>query len=161
MNETGQNAPAVPTQNNGTKNLTPFPKGVCPNPGGRPKTKHISEALREELDSLAPDGEVTNAQAIARRLVKTARDAKRDSQSTQAAEVIADRIEGKPTQAVHLEQGMDENTMKIIANLAARLLDGDGSASVSTFPAFQPPIMEHKALPDVTQCTTLDAETTT
>src|SRR5216683_7859791 len=158
MSEMAQNQPALPTQNSGIKNLTPFAPGVSGNPGGRPKTRHISEALREELDSLAPDGELTNAQAIARRLVKTARDATRDSQATQAAAEIADRIEGKPAQSIHLEQSLDENTVKRIADLAARL-DGDGSES-STFPAFQPPSMERKALPDISAAThlTLDVQ---
>jgi len=149
------NPPAIPA-NSGNKNLGRFAPGVSGNPSGRPKTRHISEALREELDSPAPDGELTNAQAIARRLVKTARDAKRDSQATQAAEVIADRIEGKPTQAVHLEQGMDENTMKIIANLAARLLDGQDVPPLYGQREFERP--ERKAIPDVSQVTTLDAQ---
>ena len=33
------------------ENLKPFAKGVSGNPGGRPKTAHISEALRRALEN--------------------------------------------------------------------------------------------------------------
>ena len=34
------------THNSGIQNLTPWPKGVSGNPGGRPKSKPISEAYK-------------------------------------------------------------------------------------------------------------------
>ena len=127
-----QNTPAL-VENNATKNLVPFAKGVSGNPGGRPKTRHISEALRDELDALAPDGKQTNAQAIARRLVTTARDAKRDSQATQAAEMIADRIEGKPMQSLSLQPPLDENTVLRIHEMSFRLLSVQQLAELGVF----------------------------
>jgi hypothetical protein len=117
---TAKNKPAPSTQSTGLKNLVPWAPGVSGNPGGRPKTRHISEALRQKLDAPVEDGR-TYAQVIADRLVNTAAYAKRDSQATEAAEAIASRIEGKPVQAVQFEQTVDENTLKRLMAIAERL----------------------------------------
>ena len=152
--EMAQNRPST-SQNNGIKNLVPFAPGVSGNPGGRPKTAHISEALRQKLDSDVDDGSSrTFAQAIADRACNAAAFAKRESQAVQAAEFIADRTEGKALQSVRV-QHVDEITLKHIADLAERLLgDNTAVASYQSFP-HPSPEMSLRELPDVTQCTVL------
>jgi len=74
-----------------TSGLTPFPKGVSGNPGGRPKTLPFTDALKAELQK--KKGHIDNATAIAKKLVEMA--IKGD---LKAAEMIGDRVEGKPMQ---------------------------------------------------------------
>jgi hypothetical protein len=70
---------------------TQFKPGQSGNPGGRPKTKPITEALRELLASVGPVlGEKTNAQSLADRLLVMALNG-----DLSAIRELADRVEGK------------------------------------------------------------------
>lgn len=81
----------------------PWPKGVSPNPGGRPKMKPITDALRSILDHpytgpgcLKKFKGYTNAQAIAAKQIEIAI----QKGDTRAVVEITDRVEGKVPQQV-------------------------------------------------------------
>jgi hypothetical protein len=81
------------------ENLKPWPKGVSGNPGGRPKQKLISAELERLMQQQAPgESGKTWATVIAESLVRQA--AKGD---VRAISELANRIEGKPLQAVDLD----------------------------------------------------------
>jgi hypothetical protein len=81
------------------QNLKPWPKGASGNPGGRPKQKLISVELERLLQQQAPgENGKTWAAVIAEALLSQA--AKGD---VRAISELANRIEGKPLQAVDLE----------------------------------------------------------
>ena len=95
------------------ENLKPWPKGVSGNPGGRPKTKPLTEELERLLEQEAPNGKgETWAARIAEALVKKA--AKGD---VRAIAELANRLEGRPLQATEI----DEN---VSASLAERIEAG-------------------------------------
>lgn len=71
----------------------PFEPGKSGNPGGRPKTKPFRDALRVELAATGEDSRALRD--IARSLIGKARDG-----DIQAIREIADRLDGKPTQAM-------------------------------------------------------------
>ena len=125
-----------------------FLPGVSGNPGGRPRTAHLSQAYREELERIGDDDH-TNAELVAKRMVKTAVHGRRDPAAIMAASELADRTEGKAQQSVHVEHGMDQRTAEIIANLAARWLDGQDIPPLYPKQTFQLP--EPRALPDIRQ----------
>ena len=77
--------------------------GPSPNPGGRPKTAHISEALRVALAR----GE---AEQLASILLAVASGRKRGSSLQIAAlREIADRTEGKPHQSVEVDANFNSS----------------------------------------------------
>jgi hypothetical protein len=77
-------------------NLKPWPKGVSGNPGGRPRTKPITEELERLLQEEAPnDNGQTWAAVIAEALLHQARKG-----DVRAISELANRIEGKPLQAL-------------------------------------------------------------
>jgi hypothetical protein len=89
--------------------------GPSPNPGGRPRTAHISGALRAALES----GE---AEQLASVLLALAAGRKRGTAVQIAAlREIADRTEGKPHQSVEVDA-------KVRLNLAERLEQARKSA---------------------------------
>jgi hypothetical protein len=71
----------------------PFPKGTSGNPGGRPKKRLIDEVLEELL--LRDDSAV--AQTVAAALLKKAKRG-----DVKAIQLLAERVQGKPRQAVQL-----------------------------------------------------------
>ena len=81
-------------KNNPIGLATRFVKGVCPNPGGRPRTARLHEAIRNALamDSSERLPMDSNAEVIAMRIVNQA---KRGSLA--AAVVAGDRAEGRPS----------------------------------------------------------------
>lgn len=82
--------------------------GPSPNPGGRPKTAHISQALRAALAA-------GKADEMADTLVALAMGRKKGSAVQLAAiREIADRTEGRPHQSVELDA-------KLSGSLAERL----------------------------------------
>jgi hypothetical protein len=74
-----------------------FQPGNRANPGGRPKEKKFTEALRVALnDEVEKDGQkVTKLRVIADRLIAEAM-----AGEGWAIQQVADRIEGKPPQAI-------------------------------------------------------------
>lgn len=74
------------------RNLKPFKQGISGNPGGRPKQKLLTDALRNKLgeQNLQGPRNCTNAEAIAQALIHKA--IKGD---VRAAQEIADRTEGR------------------------------------------------------------------
>ncbi len=81
------------------QNLKPWPKGVSGNPGGRPKTKPLTDVLEWLLDQEAPGARGrTYAEVIAEALIKQARKG-----DVRAIAELANRIEGKPLQPVNVD----------------------------------------------------------
>jgi hypothetical protein len=100
------------------QNLKPFQPGQSGNPGGRPKSAAMSQALRAALE--LPPGEKcqpqTEAEAIAESLI---RQAKRGS--VKAAVLICDRTEGRPRQQIEISNSFDrESDDEILAKLLER-----------------------------------------
>ena len=78
-------------------------KGQSGNPGGRPKSRLVSEALRTQLAALKP-GDLkgrTYAELIASNLIEIASESD-GSEAVHAAGLIADRIEGRVKQQVEI-----------------------------------------------------------
>jgi hypothetical protein len=74
-----------------TRNLKPWPKGVSGNPGGRPKTKPLTEEIERLLEQEAPTSKgQTWASLIAQALLTKA--CKGD---VRAFAELANRVEGK------------------------------------------------------------------
>lgn len=109
---------------------TQFKPGQSGNPGGRPKRKIISEALKDELADCVRRGDETGAMAIAKAMVEKA-----CRGDVPAATFVRDTTEGKPVQAVRVEAEMDEATARRLFDLAERLL---GEAPLATPPPFKP-----------------------
>lgn len=70
-----------------------FAPGNCANPGGRPKTRHLTEAYKQIL-------EVEGADKYARVIADIALDGKKDSDRIAAMQELTDRVEGKATQNI-------------------------------------------------------------
>ena len=97
------------------ENLKPFPKGVSGNPGGRPKTAHISEALRRALEN----GEAEHLASI---LLALATGKKRGSNVQIAAlREIADRTEGKARQSIEVDADFSATLAERIAEARKRV----------------------------------------
>jgi hypothetical protein len=104
-----------PTQNSRetvaghVQNLTPWPKGVSGNPGGRPKKTAHSDAIREQLAQVdAKDiAGRANAEVIAAVLIARAKRG-----DVRAASVIADRAEGRPSQSLNVQGRMECATVE-------------------------------------------------
>jgi hypothetical protein len=73
-----------------------FPKGVSPNPGGKPKTKDWTEAI---MIALTRKTGADRKEALAKLALKLV-DAAYDKGDLVALKEIGDRVEGKPSQAV-------------------------------------------------------------
>jgi hypothetical protein len=71
-----------------------------PNPGGRPKSRLLSEALRTQLAEVKPDDPAgrTYAEVVAENLVEIA--CSEGPGAVHAASEIADRIEGRAPQSI-------------------------------------------------------------
>lgn len=78
-----------------------FEKGQSGNPGGRPKDKPFREALRMELAALK-DEDPKALRGLARKLLTLASEG---DNALPAIKEIADRLDGKPAQAI--ENGED------------------------------------------------------
>jgi len=80
---------------------TQFRKGQTGNAGGRPKSRLLSQALRDRLGEIKPgDPEQRSwAEAIAANLIEIA--ASKSPNAIAAANEVCDRIEGRPPQ--HLQ----------------------------------------------------------
>jgi hypothetical protein len=81
---------------------TRFRKGVSGNPGGRPRSRLLSEALRNRLGEIRPGDpdKRTWAEAIASNLVEIA--CGEGPGAVHAANEISDRIEGRARQSIEV-----------------------------------------------------------
>jgi hypothetical protein len=75
---------------------------ASPNPGGRPKSRILSEALRNRLAEVKPDDpqQQTWAEAIAANLIEIA--TSKSPNAIAAANEVCDRAEGRPSQHVQI-----------------------------------------------------------
>jgi hypothetical protein len=91
--------------------LKPWPKGVSGNPGGRPKSKPITEEIESLLEQPAPGRKgQTWAEVIADAMIRRA--AKGD---VRAFVELANRLEGKPVQAVNVNRDALEGLAEELA----------------------------------------------
>jgi hypothetical protein len=81
--------------------MSQFKKGQSGNPGGRPKSKPFTDALR--IAVLEADGDTTKLRRIAAKLTEMA-----ISGDIQAIREIFDRLEGKAHQSVELNDNRSE-----------------------------------------------------
>ena len=82
---------------------TQFRRGQpSPNPGGRPKARLLSEALRSRLGQIKDDdpAQRTYAEVLAENLVEIA--CSRGPAAVAAANEIADRLEGRAPQSIQI-----------------------------------------------------------
>jgi hypothetical protein len=105
-------------------------KGQSGNPGGRPKSKTLSDAYKHKLEEPVPSDPEgrTWAELIA---VSQVRDAVRGN--VQAAREIADRTEGRPRQAIEFE---DKTISQAFERMTSEELDA--YARDGTLPAWFP-----------------------
>jgi len=90
--------------------------GPSPNPGGRPRTAQISQALRAALEG-------GKADELALVLLELAAGRKKGSTVQVAAlREIADRTEGKPHQSVEVDAKFNESLAERIAEARKRVL---------------------------------------
>jgi len=92
-----------------------FQPGSSGNPAGRPKIKRISDAYAAILDQ-------HGAEALAERVYCDALTAKNPSDRLAAIQEITDRVEGKAVQTTRIEQALDGQTARVLADLASRLM---------------------------------------
>lgn len=78
-----------------------FEKGKTGNPGGRPKDKPFADALRMELAAAGDDHKALRL--IAKNLIDLAQ--KTELAALSAINAIADRLDGKPAQAIENGDG--------------------------------------------------------
>jgi hypothetical protein len=81
---------------------TRFRKGISGNPGGRPKSRLLSEALRSRLAEVKPGDPAgrTYAEVVAANLIEIA--CAEGSAAVHAASEIADRLEGRSRQQIEV-----------------------------------------------------------
>lgn len=79
-----------------------FLPGNCANPGGRPKSRVISEELRELLAKESEEDQRTGAQKLGEKVFALAEQDKDGYLALAAIKEITDRVEGKATQRVDM-----------------------------------------------------------
>ena len=100
-----------------------FKKGQSGNPGGRAKEKPFADALRMEIAAAGEDHKALRS--VARALIKNA-----EGGDIRAIRELADRLDGKPTQAVEANLDVSSDPMaELLAYIAEqpsnRLIDLD------------------------------------
>jgi hypothetical protein len=93
----------------------PFVKGQSGNPTGRPKEKIFTDALR--LAVKREDGDTTKLHRIAERLVAEAL-----AGESWAIQQIADRLDGKPAQAI-IGGDDDDPAINLVARIERVIVD--------------------------------------
>lgn len=101
----------------GAGKATRFKHGQSGNPGGRPKSKHVSDAYLADLEQIDAKTGKTRAELIARAMVNKA-----IRGFVGAAQEITNRTEGKAMQPVRVDVGIDDATARLIAELSQTLL---------------------------------------
>jgi len=98
-----------------TENLRPFQPGQSGNPGGRPKTKPITDAIKERLAKIPPDDPRTDAQRVADVLVDGAL-----AGDIQFIRELLNRVEGKVAEMVITESGPEQTVLDALEILRER-----------------------------------------
>jgi hypothetical protein len=100
----------------------PFEKGKSGNPGGRPKEKPFAEALRMELASAGADHK--KLREIAKNLITLASEG--SEKALPAIREIADRMDGKPAQAIENGDGGAFEVIQKIERVIVKPADQNG-----------------------------------
>jgi len=144
-------------QNNGrTVRGRPFEKGhkfgfrpgQSGNPGGRPKTRLMSEASRAWFARASEDDpERTNAEVLVEKLGALALGG-----DLAAARELSDRAEGRPRQAIDINEDERERKTKMYGRMVERVLERmltehgqviTHEQAIDTLAAYQPEIREY------------------
>ena len=140
--------------NPNTSGLIPFGPGNNANPSGRPKgSKSPAEALRSlsgerhteaELRKVADDPAVHAIKRAAARQILDSLTADQADERGKAFDRVADRLDGKPTQAVTVEAPQPPTVAQALARARAELvarprkLLGDGASGKVTVRTVEP-----------------------
>ena len=89
----------------------PFRKGESGNPGGRPKDKPFADALRMEIKAAGEDHKALRR--VARTLIELA-----EQGDIRAIRELADRLDGKPMQAVEADVGVSDPLTELFEYVA-------------------------------------------
>ena len=93
------------------ENLKPWKPGQSGNPGGRPRTRPLTDELTQLLEQDAPNANGKSwALVIAEALLMKARKG-----DVRAFTVLANRIEGKPHQSIALGVNANHSLAELIA----------------------------------------------
>lgn len=102
----------------------PFQKGQSGNPGGRPKTKPLTDSLRKELAKKAPGTQLRQGELAVWKLVQMGL-----AGDMAALKEIFNRIEGTPVQATEVSGPGGTGLEIVIRRVDGRTADaGDGAA---------------------------------
>ena len=96
--------------NGGTKNLRPFQKGQSGNPGGR---KKIPDDIKEMLNAATPDAYKLLCETINNEKEKT-------ELRVRCAEIVLDRVYGKPKQSVDVVADVGEETRDALRGMGLK-----------------------------------------
>jgi hypothetical protein len=99
-----------------------FTKGQSGNPGGRPKTKPFADALRMELAAL-DENDPKALRGLAKKLLTLAVEG---DNTLAAIKEVADRLDGKPAQAI--ENG-EEGPFEILQRIERTIVNAPNSDS--------------------------------
>jgi hypothetical protein len=105
-----------------------FAPGNQANPGGRPKTRLITDAYKEILAERGAD-------ELAKVVYTDATTAKRASDRLAAVQEITDRVEGKPVQSHLVQSPIDAGAARLLADLASRFMPVPVQVNVSVMSA--------------------------
>jgi hypothetical protein len=99
------------------ENLKPWKPGQSGNPGGRPRTRPLTEELAQLLESEAPNSDGKSwANVIVEALLKKARKG-----DVRAFAVLANRIEGRPHQSLVFDVNANFSLAERIAEARKRV----------------------------------------
>ena len=83
----------------------PWKKGESGNPNGRPPVKDsLNNLLRERLEDIDPDTELSNKEIVANELLRLGK-----AGNLSAIQYIFDRVDGKPTQMIDQHVYQEDN----------------------------------------------------
>ena len=88
--------------------------------GSQDRANKLSVAYGEMLEQMVEGGDVSNADAIALRMIHIALTGKPGA-AVIAAKELADRSEGKPVQSIQVSQVLDEGTAKRLVEIGDML----------------------------------------
>lgn len=99
-----------------------FVKGASGNPGGRPKSKPITEEIRRQLEAIARGSSKNNLSLVIEALVATAK-MRGTSESVAAVKLMLAYVEGSPTQTIDVNVMVQEAAERIAAELGIEVAE--------------------------------------